>query len=233
MNRELMLSRIPLFADLDRDAVRALAARARISEYKAGERIVSQAEDIQAFYIILSGQVKIFRSNPDGKEQILYLIEESQPFCFCTAFTDKPYPVSVTALEPSCVADIPAAAMEDLARREPMLLLKIMQTLAGRLLEAMNMVESLALHGTRQRIAAYLLHAESCSPTGPGEPFTLPIQHRELAKILGVTPETLSRTIQKFNRDKIIESSGKTIRILDRTALTGREGRDAPLPEPA
>ena len=221
MDKDILLHRIPLFADLDRDAVQALASRARITEYKAGARIVSQAEKIQAFYIILSGQVKIFRSNPEGKEQNLYLIKEGQPFCFCTAFTDKPYPVSVTALEPSCVADVPASAMEDLARKEPLLLLKIMQTLASRLLETMNMVESLALHGTRERIASFLLHAESCSTSGPGEPFTLPIQHRELAKILGVTPETLSRTIQKFNRNKQIESSGKTVRILDRQGLMG------------
>ena len=119
------------------------------------------------------------------------------------------------------MADIPAEAMEDLARKEPMLMLKIMQTLASRLLEAMNMVESLALHGTRQRIASFLLHAESCSTSDPGEPFTLPIQHRELAKILGVTPETLSRFIQKFNRNKQIESSGKMVRILDHRGLMG------------
>ncbi|MBG0789795.1 MAG: Crp/Fnr family transcriptional regulator [Desulfovibrionaceae bacterium] len=223
MDNVRLLRRVPLFSGLDEDAVQALADRARIAEYKAGERIVSQSEKIQAFYIILSGRVKIFRSNSEGKEQTLYLIEEGQPFCFCTAFTDQPYPVSVTALEPSCVADIPASAMEDLARREPLLLLKIMQVLASRLLEAMNMVESLALQDTRQRIAAFLLHAESCAPSRPGEPFTLPIHHRELAKILGVTPETLSRTIQKFNREKQIESSGKTIRILDREALAGTD----------
>ena len=221
-----MLRRIPLFAGLDDDAIRALASRARISDYKAGERIVSQADKIQAFYIILSGRVKIFRSNSDGKEHTLYLIEEGQPFCFCTAFTDQPYPVSVTALEESCVADIPAEAMEDLARKEPLLMLKIMQVLASRLLEAMNMVESLALQDTRERIAAFLLHAESCAPTGPGEPFTLPIHHRELAKMLGVTPETLSRTIQKFNRNSQIESSGKTIRILDRQSLLGGDERE-------
>jgi CRP-like cAMP-binding protein len=227
MNNDILLRRIPLFADLDEDAVQALASRARIAEYDAGERIISQSEDIQAFYIILSGRVKIFRSNAEGKEQTLYLIEEGQPFCFCTAFTDKPYPVSVTALESSCVADIPAEAMEDLARAEPMLMLKIMQVLASRLLDAMNMVESLALHDTRQRIAGFLLHAESCSPDGPGRPFTLPIHHRELAKILGVTPETLSRTIQKFNRNGQIESSGKTIRILDHKALKGDDEAEA------
>ena len=181
--------------------------------------IVSQSDKIQAFFIVMSGHVKIFRSNEDGKEQILYLVQEGQPFCFCTAFTDKPYPVNVTALEKSLVATIPASDMEDLARMEPLLLLKIMQTLAGRLLEAMNMVESLALRGTQERIAHFLMHAETCAASAPGASFRLPISHREMAKIVGTTPETLSRFIQKLKRNRIIEVSGKTIRILDRNAL--------------
>lgn len=219
MNAYEMLRQIPLLANLDDDAVQALADRARMRIYGSGERIVSQSDAIQAFFIVLSGHVKIFRSNEDGKEQILYLVQEGQPFCFCTAFTDKPYPVNVTALEESRVAAIPAADMEDLARREPLLLLKILQTLAGRLLETMNMVESLALRDTQERIAHFLMHAETCSASRPGEAFRLPVSHRELAKIVGTTPETLSRVIQKFKRNKKIEANGKTIRILDRDAL--------------
>ena len=222
MENYTLLRQNTLFADLDDDAVSALAERAAIREWAADERIVNQSDEIQAFYIVLSGRVKIFRSNADGKEQILYIIEAGQPFCFCTAFTDTPSPVSVTALEETRVADIPAAAMEDLARRKPMLLLKIMQTLASRLLEAMNLVESLSLLGTRERVAAFLLHEESAAPEGRGNAFTLSISHREMAKILATTPETLSRTIQKFRKDELIEASGRTIRILNRDALAQR-----------
>ncbi|WP_319471828.1 Crp/Fnr family transcriptional regulator [uncultured Pseudodesulfovibrio sp.] len=214
------LRQISLFTDLDDDAVRALADRAHMKTFAAGERIISQSDNIQAFFIVQSGRVKIFRSTPEGREQILYLVEKGQPFCFCTAFADRPYPVNVTALEKSLVAKIPAPDMEDLARREPLLLLKIMQTLAGRLLDAMNLVESLALHGTRERVASFLLHAESCFSPKPGDSFTLPVSHRELAKIVGTSPETLSRIIQKFNREQTISASGKTIQILDRNGLS-------------
>ncbi|MEF2229329.1 MAG: Crp/Fnr family transcriptional regulator [Pseudodesulfovibrio sp.] len=219
MKNYTLLRGIPLFADLDDDAVRALAERAAVRDCEAEERIVNQSESIQAFYLVLSGRVKIFRSNAEGKEQILYLIAAGQPFCFCTAFTDTPYPVSVTALEKSRVADIPASAMEDLARQQPLLLLKIMQTLASRLLEAMSLVDSLSLLGTRERVAAFLLHEEAAARAGEGRAFILSISHREMAKILATTPETLSRTIQKFRKDRLIEASGRTIRILDRAGL--------------
>lgn len=214
------LRRIPLFASLDETALQALAERARIGIHESDERIVSQSDDVQAFYIVLSGRVKISRSSPKGKEQILYLVEEGQPFCFCTAFTDRPYPVDVTALEPSQVAMIPARDMEDLARNAPGLMLKIVQILSGRLLEAMNLVEALALQGTQERIAGFLLHAESCFTDTPGASFSLPISHREMAKIVGTTSETLSRVIQKLKRRNLIEASGRVIRIVDHAGLS-------------
>ncbi|AMK12554.1 MAG: Crp/Fnr family transcriptional regulator [Pseudodesulfovibrio sp.] len=214
------LRRIPLFTGLNDQALQALADRARMSEYGAEERIVSQSDDVQAFFIVLSGRVKISRSSPRGKEQILYLVEEGQPFCFCTAFTDRPYPVDVTALEPSLVAMIPARDMEDLARNAPGLMLKIVQILSGRLLEAMNLVEALALQGTQERIAGFLLHAESCFADEPGTAFSLPISHREMAKIVGTTSETLSRVIQKLKRRNLIEASGRVIRVVDHAELS-------------
>jgi CRP/FNR family transcriptional regulator len=219
MDAYKLLRQIPLFTDLDDDALRALSDRARVRQFQANERIVSRADEMQAFFIVISGRIKIFRSNTDGREQILYLVEEGQPFCFCTAFTDKSYPVNVDALDESWVADIPASDMEDLAHKEPMLLLKIMQILAGRLLETMNLVESLSLRGTQERVAHFLLDAEACSPKKKGAPFTLPVIHKEIAKIIGTTPETLSRIIQKFVRNKLIAASGKTIQIIDRKGL--------------
>ncbi|MGE4504487.1 MAG: Crp/Fnr family transcriptional regulator [Desulfovibrionaceae bacterium] len=219
MKASEMLRRVPLFTDLEESDREALAERARIRSFEAGERIISQEEDVRAFFVVLSGRVKIFRSNLEGKEQILYLVDEGQPFCFCTAFTDRPYPVNVDALEPTWVADIPSTAMEDLARRQPMLMLKIVQTLSSRLMEAMNLVEALALQGTRERVAYFLLHAHGASGAPPGAPFPLPVSHKELAKILGTTPETLSRVLQRFVRGGLITASGRNIRILDREGL--------------
>ncbi|EGB16295.1 transcriptional regulator, Crp/Fnr family [Pseudodesulfovibrio mercurii] len=214
-----LLRKTPLFSGLEDEAVMALASRARLSRYEPGERVISRSDETQAFFVVLSGRAKIFRSTPDGKEQILYLVEAGQPFCFCSAFTDRPYPVDVAALEKSLVAGIPSEDMEDLARRQPILLLKIMQTLAGRLLETMNLVESLALHGTQKRIACFLQHSEGCCAARPGDPFSLHISHTEMARIVGTSPETLSRVIQKFKRRRLIEASGRNIRILDHDGL--------------
>ncbi len=214
------LRKISLFNDLSSDVVRSLAARAHVCTYGGGQRIVSQADKVQAFFIVLSGRVKISRSNSEGKEQILYVVNGGQPFCFCSAFTDKPYPVDVETMEQSLIARIPAKEMEDMARREPLLLLGMLQVLSGRLLDAMNMVESLSLHDVTKRVACFLLHAEKMSPgSDGGERFRLTISHKDVARIVGTTPETLSRVLQGFKRENIIQSSGRCIQILDRQGI--------------
>ncbi len=164
MNNLEQFRKIPLFDDLDEHALKSLADRAQIQRYAPDERIISQADNVQAFFVVLSGRVKIFRSNAEGKEQIMYIVGQGQPFCFCTAFTNHPYPVNVNALEQSTVSSIPAQHMEDIALKEPLLLLKIMQILTRRLLDSMNMIESLSLHGITKRVASFLLLAESTSP---------------------------------------------------------------------
>lgn len=219
MDAAEMLRRVPMLTDLAPEDRARLAERAVIREYGAGERIISQEDESRAFFVVLSGRVKIYRSNLEGKEQILYLVDEGQPFCFCTAFTDHPYPVSVDALEHSWVAAIPSPAMEELAQKHPQLMLKIIQTLSGRLLEAMNLVEALALQGTRERVAFFLLNLEAGASAAAGEPFLLPVSHKEMAKLLGTTPETLSRVIQRFVRQGFITASGRNIAILDRDGL--------------
>ena len=140
-------------------------------------------------------------------------------FCLCTAFAEQPSPVNAEALILSQVASVPALQLEELAKREPQFMLKMVQTLSNRLLEAMDMVESLALRGIQERVASFLLHAESRESTSPGQAFRLPVSHREMAKIVGTTPETVSRVIQKFNREGIIHTTGRTITIHDHHAL--------------
>lgn len=217
-NYELLKS-VPLFSELEDDIIKALAARATIRECESDELLVCQQEASEAFYIVLSGRLKIFRSNTEGREQIFALVENGQPVCFCTAYTDKAYPVSVTALQTSCVAEIPITELEALGRDHPGFLLRMLQALTNRLLETMDLLESLSLQGVPKRVSHFLMHSEACLATHPGEPFKLPVTFRELSKIVGTTPETLSRIMHRMKRDHLIEANGKTIRILDKTRL--------------
>jgi CRP/FNR family transcriptional regulator len=180
---------------------------------------IGETDPAHAFYVIVTGQVKLYKSSPEGKEQTLYLLRPGDPFGMCTAFAIDSFPANAMALEESGVLMIPGPVMETVATSEPRLLMNIIQILSDRLKESMTLIESLSLKEIPQRLASFLLHALTRERDRETNRLELTITQRELAKILGSTPEALSRAVRKMSNAGILAMDGRTIRILDREAL--------------
>jgi CRP/FNR family transcriptional regulator, dissimilatory nitrate respiration regulator len=210
---------LDLFQGVPAEKLRTLAERSRYKTYKAGEMFIGETDPAHAFYVIVTGQVKLYKSSPEGKEQTLYLLRPGDPFGMCTAFAIDSFPANAMALEESGVLMIPGPVMETVATSEPLLLMNIIQILADRLKESMTLIESLSLMEIPQRLASFLLHALTREGDKEINRLELTITQRELAKILGSTPEALSRAVRKMSNAGILAMDGRTIRILDREAL--------------
>jgi len=91
--------------------------------------------------------------------------------------------------------------------------------LSLRLKETMRLVESLALKEIPQRVASFILHDLAKQDTGSQCSLELAITHRELAKIIGATPEALSRALKKMSEDGLLRVDGRMITVYDRKAL--------------
>jgi CRP-like cAMP-binding protein len=221
-----MIGTVALFQGVSAERLKSLAERANYKNFKAGELVIGETDPIRAFYVVVSGQMKLYKSSAEGKEQTLYLLGAGEPFGMCTAFATDSFPASVRALSESAVLIIPGQAMEAIAAQEPTLLLNIIQVLSKRLKESMTLIESLALMEIPQRLASFLLHDLGKEGQHGKSHVQLTITHRELAKILGSTPEALSRALKKMARDGLIEIDGRTISVLnldDLEALAGGE----------
>ena len=213
------MQQLDLFQGVPAEKLRTLAERSRYRTYKAGEMFIGETDPAHAFYVIVTGQVKLYKSSPEGKEQTLYLLRPGDPFGMCTAFAIDSFPANAMALEESGVLMIPGPIMETVAMSEPRLLMNIIQILSDRLKESMTLIESLSLKEIPQRLASFLLHALTREGDKEMNRLELTITQRELAKILGATPEALSRAVRKMSNAGILAMDGRTIRILDREAL--------------
>ncbi len=212
------MKKIDLFQGVSSEALRVLAAQALYRKYVPQEMVIGEADFIRSFYIVLEGRLKLYKSSPEGREQTIQLLGPGDPFGLCTAFATEAFPVSAMALEPSAVLLIPGTLVETVALQEPRLLLNIIQILSRRLQNSMALIESLALKEIPARLASFLLHSLLQHPEGVAR-LDLVITQRELAKILGSTPEALSRALRKMADEGILRASGRTIHILDRSAL--------------
>jgi CRP/FNR family transcriptional regulator, dissimilatory nitrate respiration regulator len=210
---------ISLFAGVSAEKLHLLATQATFKKYKQGEMVIGETDPIRSFYVVVSGQLKLYRSSAEGKEQTLQLLGPGDPFGLCTAFATDSFPASAMAIVESTVLLIPGIVMETAARQEPALLLNIIRILSQRLKDSMTLIESLALKEIPGRLASFLRHALPRDAAGKTSAVELTISQRELAKILGATPEALSRALRKMVNDGVLSMAGRTITILNHKAL--------------
>lgn len=210
---------ISLFAGVSSEKLNMLAAQATYKKFKPGELIIGEADPIRSFYVVVSGQLKLYRSSAEGKEQTLQLLGPGDPFGLCTAFATDSFPASAMAIVESSVLLIPGTVMEEVAKQEPALLLNIIQILSQRLKDSMTLIESLALKEIPGRLASFLRHESLRNTAAAKTTVELTLSQRELAKILGATPEALSRSLRKMANDGILSTAGRTITILNHKAL--------------
>ncbi len=211
-----VLRHVPLFAGLPDDQVRALSGCAREKGFRPGRMVFEDMEKSQGIYLLVWGRVKIFKSSPEGREQTIFVFGPGELFCL-TAFADGIAPASATALEDTRILFFPAEVMAEVAKKEPSLLFGLLLALSRRLKEALVLIESLSLKEIPERLAVFLIHALA-KDAGSNE-VDLGFSQRELAKIIGATPETLSRVLRRLIDDGIISMDGRTIRVHDRDAL--------------
>jgi len=219
MNSIKKINDLDLFQGVSPEKMRLLIAQAAYKKYKRGEMIIGEEDSIRSFYVVVSGQLKLYRSSPEGKEQTLQLLGPGDPFGLCTAFATDSFPASAMAIEDATVLLIPGMVIETVAKQDPAILFNIIKILSQRLKASMNLIESLSLKEVPERLASFLCHELSRSMSDKKNTIELAISQREMAKILGATPEALSRTLRKMANDGILSTSGRVISIMDRQAL--------------
>lgn len=211
-----ILANIPLFNGLTEQQLAELAMIVTDQQFKRGTTIFAEGDRGVGFYILVAGQVKIYKMSVDGKEQTLHIFGPGEPFAEAAVFTGKSYPAYADAMQNSRVLFIPRDSFVTLIKDNPALAMNMLGALSQRLKKFAGMIEALSLKEVPGRLAAHLL---LLSGQQGGDEFTLNIGKAQLASILGTIPETLSRIFKKLSEGGYIEAQGAKIRITDREGL--------------
>jgi CRP/FNR family transcriptional regulator len=211
------LEQVPLFQGLPRKQLLELAELAEKRAFDRGESIFAEGDEGTGFYVVLSGQVRVFKLSPEGREQVLHIFGPGEPFGEVPVFAGEHFPAHAEALQKSRLLFFSRRSFIDLIEKEPGLAMNMLAVLSRRLRQFTRLIEDLSLKEVPGRLAAYLLYASEGS--GKGDLLELDISKAQLASILGTIPETLSRILAKMSQSEMIEVKGRTIRIRDREAL--------------
>ncbi len=217
MNIVDLISGIPLFHGLPREQLEEVADIITDQMFRKGQTVFSEGEEASGFYVVIAGQVKIFKVSSEGKEQILHLVTRGESFGEVPVFTGGRFPAHAQTVEKSRIFFFPRVFFLELIRKDPSLALNMLADLSKRLRRFTQLVEELSLKEVPSRLAAHILYLSE-RENGSGD-LELSITKGQLASLLGTIPETISRILGKMSSQDIIKVRGRGISIINRKKL--------------
>lgn len=214
-----ILSDIPSFGGLSEGQLEEIKKIVVDRRFNKDKLIFSEGDHGSGFYVVVSGMVKIFKASPKGKEHIMRIVGPGESFGQVAVYAGRAFPASAQTIAKSHLLFLPRTEFLQLITKNPSLALNMLSELSMRLRELTVHVENLALKEVPGRLAAYLIHlADKQKRKGS---VTLSISKEQLARLLGTTPETLSRILKQTADKGLIEIKRRDINILNYKELAG------------
>lgn len=217
-----VLSRVPYFANLDSALLAMVAQQTRLQRYNPGQIVLLEGDHDVALYIVESGWLKAVKTSAEGREHVLHFIGPGEVFNAIGVFAEDSNPATVIALEVTSVWVIQQEAMLALFDEHPELGRIVIQRLAKRVQQLIQMVEDLSLRTIEARLARYLIEQSRAEQMARPRWAT----QAEMANRLGTVPDVLNRALRSLAKDGLIRVERQQIQILDYAGLEVRAGID-------
>jgi CRP/FNR family transcriptional regulator len=162
--------------------------------------------------------IKLYKLSPNGKESVIHIFGSGEIFAEVVLAGSEVYPVNAQALTDATLAFFPKANLLNLLKRNPDFGPNLISLLCIRLNNFLKTIENLMLKEAIERLIAYLWEL---TEERKKEEFSLSIPKSRLALLLGITPETLSRILQRLKEEDIIAVEGKRVKIKNMAKLRG------------
>lgn len=207
---------LPLFRQISDQTFEALMAASYAQSFPPKLDLFSQGQRADFLHILVEGSVAL-HAEWRGREAVMGVVRPVSSFILAACLRDMPYLMSARTLERSRILMLPSAHLRAAIRREPELALAVMDELAGSYRSMVRQSKNMKLRTARDRMAAWILHQAQHQGQHRGQPqgrvnsFVLPVEKRDLASYLGMTPESLSRALAGLREDGIALDGARII----------------------
>lgn len=210
-----LLKQVPLFGELQDEALQQLARRCVPREVPKGTVLFTTGEECRGLYVIEAGRVRIYRTDPQGREQVLHTEHAGRTVAELPIFDGGPYPASAVTIEDSRLVFLPRPAFEYLYRTHPDIAQAVIRALGRRLRHLVHLTQTLAFRDVTARLAMLLVGyaADGGVATERGIEIVLERTQEELAHEIGTARESVSRAMKQLRRNGLVEplSHGKLL----------------------
>jgi CRP/FNR family transcriptional regulator len=187
---------------------------------KRGEALYRTDDEFQSVYLVRAGSFKTVVLHRHGREQVTGFHFAGEMLGLDGMHSEQ-HTCDAVAIEDSSVCIIPYVLLESLCAESKPLQQQVMRTMSGEIVRESSLMMLLGTMSAEERVAAFLLNLSSRMKArgySPAE-FNLRMTREEMGNYLGMKLETVSRMFSKFQRDGLVQTRGKRIRIVDLEAL--------------
>ncbi len=208
------LKNIPYFTGLNTLELESVKKIVVERTAERGKVLFMDGEPARAIYFLVSGLVKIFKTSIDGKEQIYDIIKPGGHFNEVPVFDNELTPVSAQAMAPSVLYEIDKNSLHSLISRYPQIAENVIQILARRVRDLVDLVEDLSFKTVIGRVSKILYDNASDGKTS-GHRLT----QQDMAAMAGTAREVVGRSLKALEEEGILSVDRNKIIIHDKEAL--------------
>lgn len=212
---------VPLFRTLTEADQRDVARVASPTHLAAGQSVYRVGAAPAQLMVVHTGSLKIFQVDTAGHERILRVLGPGEFFGESALLTGSRPDHFATALESGSMCVFTHTALARLVRAHPSIGFTMLEAVSRRLAETENRLVAVISGDVSSRLADYLLSLPTRQGSA-GMTVELPLAKKDIASLLGTTPESLSRQLRKLSSSGVIATETQArLRIIDADALMG------------
>ena len=216
---QTVLADLPLLSQLTEEQRESVIHAGHEKRLARGEVLFHEGDPTEAMFAVMSGQLKLVRYSPKGRELLIHLVHPGQTFAEAALFGGATYPATAEAIKASTLWCLPRAALLELLGASPELGVAMLGSVS---LWTRKVVAKLELHTQRrveERLAIYLMSRAGPLELEPGHRIELSEPRNLIAAQCGTAPEVLSRTFRRLEDDGVLEAAPRHVTVLDPDGL--------------
>lgn len=214
-NGAYCMAKIPLLRALPKELHRSLAEHSVRTVRAKGSALFQAGEKVDAVFTVRKGRIKLCKYDADGNEYIMDILHDGDSVWENLFLEDAVFPYTAVCLTKVEVCEIKKSEFIHLITESPGVAMHLISLLSYRLKEANEKALLLSIRDPRMRLAGFLLDRDiRC--VGP----EIKLKLDDIAASIGLRPETVSRSLSQFEKERLIQRLGQgKIIVTDRAGL--------------
>lgn len=191
----------------------------KCSMYRTGEVVYDVNSKAKTAYLVKKGMVKLFSVGAKGTKQIIRMVREGEIVGYYSQFTNQPEVTGCECMVNSVLCELSEYNLQEAFKTDSNLAFTMLQKACSEMKETCISIVNMSQKTVRARAANILVQQLELFEVEEGNDFPVRISRTDMASWIGTSKESVSRSLNDFMREGLIEMNKETIKVTNLRGL--------------